>query len=90
MVQLFPSMIRTYRADKQGQTMMTNPVEWALLDHQAQEPVRIGDMVSADAGGLPIYWVVGLEDGLARLADEHRAAAGARPLAGFRWRGVES
>lgn len=67
---------------------MGTAVEWALLDHTATEPVRIGDMVSADAGGLPIYRVIGFEGGLATLADEHQAAAQSMPLQRFCWRGV--
>jgi hypothetical protein len=73
---------------------MANTVHWALLDHAAKEPVKVGDMVSADAGGLPIYRVMGFEPGrawvaTASVAPDGAAPARAMPLAGFRWRGAE-
>jgi hypothetical protein len=61
-------------------------VDWALLDHAAQEPVRVGDMVSADAGGMPIYRVLAFEAGRAWVATRQGAPARAMPLDGFRWR----
>ena len=63
-------------------------LEWELLDHNAAHPVRSGDLVSADAGGLPIYRVLGLEGRAVRLdpAQEHPSAA-VMPLNAFRWRG---
>jgi hypothetical protein len=73
---------------------MAHTVYWSLLDHAAKEPVKVGDMVSADAGGLPIYRVMALEAGrawvaTASVAPEARAPACAMPLTGFRWRGAE-
>jgi len=63
-------------------------LQWELLDHSAEEPVRSGDLVSADAGGLPIYRVVGLEGRTVRLdpAREHPSAP-VMALDAFRWRG---
>jgi len=61
-------------------------MDWALLDHAAREPVRVGDMVSADAGGLPIYQVVACEAGRAWVAAGRGSPARAMPLANFRWR----
>jgi len=63
-------------------------VDWALLDHAAAEPVKVGDMVSAEAGGLPIYRVVAFEAGRAWVAAAQGAPARALPLAAFRWRGT--
>ena len=65
---------------------MASVVDWALLDHTAKEPVRIGDMVSTDAGGMPIYRVMALAAGRALLEDERHAAPREMPLAAFRWR----
>lgn len=67
---------------------MASVVDWALLDHGSNEPVRVGDMVSADAGGMPIYRVLAVGNGRALLAGEHAAAARDMPLAAFRWRGA--
>jgi hypothetical protein len=67
---------------------MASVVDWALLDHGSNEPVRVGDMVSSDAGGMPIYRVLAVDGGRALLEGEHHAAARHMPLAAFRWRGA--
>jgi hypothetical protein len=63
-------------------------LDWIPLDLAAREPVQVGDMISAEAGGLPIYRVVALDDGRAWLATRQGAPARMMPLDGFRWRGV--
>ncbi len=65
---------------------MASFVDWALLDHTASEPVRVGDMVSTDAGGMPIYRVLAFEGGRALLAGERQDAARDMPITAFRWR----
>jgi hypothetical protein len=67
---------------------MASVVDWALLDHGSNEPVRVGDMVSADAGGMPIYRVLAFANGRALLAGEQQSTARDMPLAAFRWRGA--
>ena len=69
---------------------MASIVDWDLLDHAASEPVRVGDMVSTEPGGMPIYRVLAVEPGRALLADEHHAAPRHMPLAAFRWRAAPS
>lgn len=66
---------------------MFRSVDWALLDHTAADPVTVGDLVSVDAGGMPIYRVVQVAGAQVRVAGEH---GGERdlPLDLFRWRGV--
>ena len=66
---------------------MVSVVDWALLDHAAGEPVRVGDVVSTDAGGMPIYRVLSFEAGRALLEGEGRGAARDMPITAFRWRG---
>jgi hypothetical protein len=61
-------------------------VDWAPLDHASKQPVKVGDMVSADAGGMPIYRVMAFEEGRAWVATANGAPARAMPLDGFRWR----
>ena len=68
---------------------MAHTVNWSLLDHAAKEPVKVGDMVSADAGGLPIYRVMALEEGRAWVATGQGAPARIMPLERFRWRGTD-
>lgn len=62
-------------------------IDWVLLDHAAERPVAVGDVVSIDAGGLPIYRVVGVAGPVVWLDDERHARTDAVPLARFRWRG---
>ena len=63
-------------------------VEWVLLDHGSADPVHVGDVVSVEAGGMPIYRVAALDGGQAWLADERRRALQVLPLAAFRWKGA--
>ena len=65
---------------------MPNAIDWTLLDHTAPDPVRVGDVVSADAGGMPIYRVVALDGGRVWLGDERQAHVSVMPLERFRWR----
>jgi hypothetical protein len=66
---------------------MFRSVDWALLDHTAAEPVTVGDLVSVDAGGMPIYRVVQLGGPSVRVACE-RGDERDLPLSLFRWRGA--
>ena len=65
-------------------------VDWAPLDHGAANPVSIGDIVSADAGGMPIYQVMAVEPGRAWVATQPSAAARAMPLTLFQWRSAQA
>jgi hypothetical protein len=56
-------------------------IEWVLLGNEA---VKAGDLVSADAGGMPIYRVVAVEGGQAWLEGDR--AVRKMPLARFRWK----
>ena len=46
-------------------------IDWVLSTRDA---VQVGDVVSADAGGMPLYRVVGIADGQAWVEDERSAA----------------
>lgn len=63
----------------------SHAIQWALLDHAADRPVEVGDLVSVDAGGMPIFRVMALAGRQLRLADE-RQSAQVLPLDTFRWR----
>lgn len=62
-------------------------IDWVLLDHAAVRPVDIGDVVSVDAGGMPIYRVLAIQGREVWLGDERDAPIGALLLDRFRWRG---
>jgi hypothetical protein len=66
--------------------MMGAVIDWVLLDHTAPGAVTVGDLVSADAGGMPAYRVVAVDDQRARLRDDSRAAEWVLPLARFQWK----
>ena len=63
----------------------SHAIHWALLDHTAEHPVEIGDIVSVEPGGMPIFRVLGMAGANVRCADE-RHPAQILPLEGFRWR----
>jgi len=67
---------------------LSHAIEWVLVDHAAEQPVEVGDVVSAEAGGMPIYRVLGVEGRALRLADDRHDGAQVIPLERFRWRGA--
>ncbi len=62
---------------------MDSSNQWVLL---AEEPAQVGDVVSLDAGGMPMFRVMALDNGQALLQDDMRHAPQARSLDGFRWK----
>ena len=66
--------------------MTQSPVEWIHLDFAAPDAVRVGDVVSADAGGLPTYRVIGLAERQVWVRDEVRAATRWLPLERLHWK----
>lgn len=62
-------------------------IDWVLL---SEGQVAAGDVVSTDAGGMPIYRVVGVEDGLALLQDDLHPAIQKMPLARLRWKAAQA
>lgn len=59
------------------------PLEWIPLSDGALE---VGDVVSADAGGMPVYRVVALAGRQAWLRGERQPADQLMPLNHFRWK----
>ena len=64
--------------------MSTAQIEWMHLDGVGA--LRIGDIVSAAAGGLPIYRVVALAGPEAWVQDDDHAAVRRLPLSRLHWR----
>jgi hypothetical protein len=58
-------------------------VDWVLLTNDA---VSVGDLVSTEAGGMPIYRVVAVANGQAWLQPEHGPAVQLMPLDRFFWK----
>jgi len=67
---------------------MFRSVDWFLLDHSAATPVAVGDLVSVDAGGMPIYRVLRVEGREISVSGERDTSARVMPLELFRWRGA--
>ena len=61
-------------------------IDWQFLGREHVGTVAAGDLVSADAGGLPIYRVLTLDQGRAWLRDIDTGADQVSGLAGFHWR----
>ncbi len=61
-------------------------VEWEFLDHAGKDTVHVGDVICADAGGMPAYQVVAIQDGRAWLRDEEHPFDWVLPLGGFQWK----
>ena len=61
-------------------------VDWVFVDSASADCVEVGDLVSAEAGGLPTYIVLAVQEGRAWLRDvEHRSDL-ISPLGRFRWK----
>ena len=58
-------------------------IEWTLVDHAAREPVRVGDVVCTDAGGMPTYRVIALSGERAWLRDGEHPFDWILPLSSF-------
>ena len=66
--------------------MSTHEIDWVPLDHDAPGDVRVGDLVSADAGGLPTYRVLAIAGDDAWLRDERHASEYRLPLRRLHWK----
>jgi hypothetical protein len=65
-------------------------IDWMLLNGLDAEPAQVGDLVSADAGGMPTYRVVAVDGDLARLLDAEHSREEISPLSRFRWKACPS
>ncbi len=65
-------------------------IDWMLLNSLNGTAAEVGDLVSADAGGLPTYRVVALDGDIARLRDEEHSREEISPLSRFRWKACPS
>jgi hypothetical protein len=60
-------------------------IDWVSLTKTTVSP---GDLVSAAAGGLPIYRVLSVADGQAWLQEDRPCAPQVMPLDRFCWKGT--
>jgi hypothetical protein len=66
--------------------MSQSRIEWVHLDAAAPDALRVGDLVSAAAGGMPTYRVIALAERQAWVRDELRAVAQWLPLSRLHWK----
>jgi len=70
--------------------MTASAIEWVHLDLDAPHALRVGDVVSAAAGGLPTYRIVALADdgtgGQAWVRDDDHAAVRLLPISRLHWK----
>jgi hypothetical protein len=62
-------------------------VDWVVLDRAAPS-VKVGDLLSVEAGGMPIFQVTAVSGALVSLSDGRQPKEQVKPLECFRWRGV--
>ena len=63
-------------------------VDWVLLDEVAQATLRVGDLVSVEAGGMPFYRVMRLDGDRAWLRDTERGFDCIAPVSLFHWKAL--
>ncbi len=61
-------------------------VNWIPLDPEAPGAIRVGDLVSAEAGGLPVYRVMAVGEGRAWLRDGEHQADSITPISRLHWK----
>jgi len=64
-------------------------IDWQYLDIPSEACVKVGELVSAEAGGFPIYRVTALTGGRAWLREEHEGIDRVAPLSAFHWKACE-
>ena len=62
--------------------------DWVYLNLADETAVSIGELISADAGGLPIYRVISLSNGRAWLKDMDDGSDRVTPLSAFHWKAM--
>ena len=58
-------------------------IDWVLLDNS---DVQTGDLVSAEAGGMPTYRVMAVDDDRVWLRDDDHDFDWILPLSAFHWK----
>lgn len=68
--------------------MLAQPssIYWVYMDHADEEHVKQGELISADAGGLPIYRVMSLAHGRVWLRDVRDGSDRVGLLDRFHWK----
>ncbi len=65
-------------------------IDWIYLNLANADEVRVGELISAEAGGLPIYRVMALSNGRAWLKNLADGGDRVTPLSDFHWKALPS
>lgn len=63
-------------------------IDWVYLNLANESDVHVGELISAEAGGLPIYRVMSLSNGRAWLKDLDDGSDRVTPLSAFHWKAM--
>ncbi len=63
-------------------------IDWVYLNLASEADVNVGELISAEAGGLPIYRVMSLSNGRAWLKDLQDGTDRVTPLSAFHWKAL--
>lgn len=61
-------------------------IDWVYMDRADEAQVQQGELISADAGGLPIYRVMSLANGRVWLRDTRDGSDRVGVLHSFHWK----
>jgi hypothetical protein len=61
-------------------------MDWCYLDEDGLPSLKVGEFVSTEAGGMPIYRITSLGDGRAWLRNIDDGSDHLAPLGPFHWR----
>ncbi len=63
-------------------------MDWVYLNGCSDADVRVGELISTEAGGLPIYRIMALKGGRAWLKDLEDDSDRVTLLTAFHWKAV--
>ena len=62
--------------------------DWVYMDVANETEVRVGELISAEAGGMPIYRVMSIDYDRAWLRDLTNGSDRLTPLRAFHWKAL--
>ncbi len=67
---------------------MVGNIDWVYLNLGNLAEVNVGELISAEAGGLPIYRVMAIREGRAWVKDLQDGSDRVTPLSAFHWKAL--
>ena len=65
-------------------------IDWVYLDQSTGHGPKTDDLVSVEAGGMPIYRVMAIRDGRVWLRDQQDGSDRVMPPSEFHWKAITS